>query len=373
MFHTDKYKKNILMKQKLLILTVLLGLNMLSAIAQQKNATISFDKIVHDFGDIKEADGRVSYQFEFTNTGNNSLIIQKVNASCGCTTPTWTKKPVLAGEKGFVNAVFDPAHRPGRFSKTIHVMTSASNPHITLTIKGNVIPKPLSIEEQYRSAMANVRFKTNHMSFGTVNKGESPVKSIELINTDDVPVELSFKNLPSHINAVFSPKTLEPDQKGEVKITYLSENKNDWDFVIDRIPVYINGKNQSDYRLIVSANIQEDFTALSTEDLEKAPVIEFESKTFTFEKLKQGEKTTHQYKFKNTGKSDLVIRKVRASCGCTAIMTEKKIIKPGEEGNIEVSFNSAGKLGNQNKTVTVISNDPKHPREILWIRGEVIN
>ena len=68
--------------------------------AQQKAASISFKETVHDFGDIKEADGNVIHKFEFTNTGSEPLIVQNVTPSCGCTTPTWTKEPVMPGEKG---------------------------------------------------------------------------------------------------------------------------------------------------------------------------------------------------------------------------------------------------------------------------------
>ena len=74
----------------------------------------------------------------------------------------------------------------------------------------------------------------------------------------------------------------------------------------------------------------------------------------------------------NSGKSDLEIRKVKASCGCTAVQPEKRIITPGESVNIKTVFNSAGKVGNQNKTVTIITNDPKKSKMILWVKGEVL-
>jgi len=165
---------------------------------------------------------------------------------------------------------------------------------------------------------------------------------------------------------------VKPGETGQVKITYHSDKKSDWDFVIDRLPVSMNDNTNRNYRLIVSANIQEDFSSLTPSERSNAPSIEFENKTFNFSKLAQGENVEHEYSFKNTGKSDLLIRKVRASCGCTAIITDKKVIPAGEEGSIKVNFNSKGKMGNQNKTVTVITNDPDHPREILWIRGEVV-
>jgi len=73
----------------------------------------------------------------------------------------------------------------------------------------------------------------------------------------------------------------------------------------------------------------------------------------------------------NSGKRDLVIRKVKASCGCTAVQPAKTVISPGESVDIKTVFNSAGKVGNQNKTVTIITNDPKKSTLILWVKGEV--
>jgi len=360
------------MKNRIIKFLILALFFPLSISGQQKNATISFDKNVHNFGEIKEADGTVSYKFEFTNTGNEPLIVQRVTASCGCTTPSWTKQPIMPGEKGYVNAAFNPAHRPGKFDKSITVLTNSSTPSVRLRITGNVIPKPLSIEEQYRYAMGNVRLKTNHLSFGTIYKGHPQTKVLEFINTGDEVVNLELRNIPQHLSISIPENNINPNETGLIEVTYMSEKKDDWDFVIDRLPIYMNGESNRNFRLIVSANIQEDFSELTPEERQNAPSIEFENKTFNFEKIKQGEKIDHEYKFTNTGKSELIIRKVRASCGCTAIMSDQKIIKPGEQASIKVSFNSSGKLGNQNKTVTVISNDPKHAREILWIRGEIV-
>ncbi|HYW95694.1 MAG TPA: DUF1573 domain-containing protein, partial [Bacteroidales bacterium] len=110
------------------------------AMAQQKVANISFDETVYDFGNIKEADGNVSHTFDFVNTGSEPLIVQNVAPSCGCTTPTWTKEPVMPGEKGKITAVFNPRNRPGHFDKYITVQSNASQASVRLRITGKVEP-----------------------------------------------------------------------------------------------------------------------------------------------------------------------------------------------------------------------------------------
>jgi hypothetical protein len=68
----------------------------------------------------------------------------------------------------------------------------------------------------------------------------------------------------------------------------------------------------------------------------------------------------------------LIIRNVKTSCGCTAVSPEKNIVPAGDSVPLKVEFNSAGKLGRQNKTITVITNDPKNPTTILRIASNIL-
>jgi len=108
-------------------------------------------------------------------------------------------------------------------------------------------------------------------------------------------------------------------------------------------------------------------TAVASPD---APVISFEHGMYNFGKIKQGEKVHYDFKFKNTGRSPLIITNATASCGCTVPETPKEPIKPGESGVIKVVFNSEGKTGMQDKVVTVTSNGNPSTSEVHLI-GEV--
>jgi hypothetical protein len=126
---------------KKLSLVVLFAVLMGSvAFAQQKPA-MTFERTEHNFGTIKEEMGAVMTWFEFTNTGKSPLIIQRVSASCGCTTPTYTREPVLPGKKGSISVRYSTVRRPGTFHKTITVYTNVPDTVYVLAIKGNVIPK----------------------------------------------------------------------------------------------------------------------------------------------------------------------------------------------------------------------------------------
>ncbi|KWW30626.1 MAG: hypothetical protein AUK63_844 [bacterium P3] len=99
---------------------------------------IQFESIIHDYGTLQKG-GDGNCEFTFTNTGNEPLILSNVRASCGCTTPSWTQKPVMPGQKGTI-AVRYNTNNPGGFTKSITVTSNAvNNPRIQLKIKGNVL------------------------------------------------------------------------------------------------------------------------------------------------------------------------------------------------------------------------------------------
>jgi len=103
-----------------------------------------------------------------------------------------------------------------------------------------------------------------------------------------------------------------------------------------------------------------------------APTMKFEKETHDFGKIKRGDKVTYDFKFTNTGKSPLIITDATATCGCTKPEWPKTPVKPGEAGTIHVTFDSAGKMGLQDKQITVTANTNPSQNRVHLI-GEVLN
>ena len=125
------------MKRILFLLIVIFATGMVSAQQREASITVVGDA-VHDFGDIKESDGSASHVFTVLNNGELPLVISRVIASCGCTTPEWTKEPIAPGKTGDVKVTYDTADRPGPFTKTISVYSNGKTGNYVLTIKGDV-------------------------------------------------------------------------------------------------------------------------------------------------------------------------------------------------------------------------------------------
>jgi len=96
----------------------------------------------HDFGEIVESDNPYEHKFEFTNTGKTALIIQTVTAGCGCTTPEWSKQPVLPGKTSVISVKYNSKGRIGPFTKEVFVKSNATAEPYTLHIKGVVKAPP---------------------------------------------------------------------------------------------------------------------------------------------------------------------------------------------------------------------------------------
>ena len=94
------------------------------------------------------------------------------------------------------------------------------------------------------------------------------------------------------------------------------------------------------------------------------PKISFTEKSFNFGDIKQGETVEHVFMFENVGNEPLIISDVKTTCGCTAPEWPREPITPGAKANIKVVFNSAGKMGVQNKVVTILSNAVNNPERV---------
>jgi hypothetical protein len=114
-----------------------------------------------------------------------------------------------------------------------------------------------------------------------------------------------------------------------------------------------------------------DQATATTANAANAPVMKFEFESHDFGKIKQGDKTSYQFKFTNTGKSPLIITNAVASCGCTTPDWPKTPLQPGESGKINVVFNSAGKSGLQDKLITITANT-NPAQNMVHLIGEVL-
>ena len=133
----------------------------------------------------------------------------------------------------------------------------------------------------------------------------------------------------------------------------------------------VSCNSSSDEKTITTDLVNSPLTANSNAEKVLTPNIEMLETSYNFGEIQQGESVTHDFILKNTGEADLIISAAKGSCGCTVPEWPKNPIAKGEEATIKVTFNSAGKSGKQNKTVTLVTNAIPNTRVII-INGNVI-
>ncbi len=106
-----------------------------------KGAVITFEKTIHDFETITQGE-QAEYNFKFTNTGDEELLISDATASCGCTVPEYSKHPIKPGTGGFIKVKFNSDYRLDAFEKSVTVTTNTNPLTTVLFIKGFIKPKP---------------------------------------------------------------------------------------------------------------------------------------------------------------------------------------------------------------------------------------
>lgn len=125
------------MKKLILLITMVLGITITSS-AQSANAEFKFVKESHDFGKIA-LNKAATVDFKFTNVGDQPLIISKVETTCGCTVPEYTKTPVKKGESGVIKVTYNPTGAALPFSKSITITSNAKTTIKVLYIKGETV------------------------------------------------------------------------------------------------------------------------------------------------------------------------------------------------------------------------------------------
>ena len=135
--------------------------------------------------------------------------------------------------------------------------------------------------------------------------------------------------------------------------------------------VVISCYSVSEDKVITTDLVSSPLTAKQSDEKVLMPKVQMDEAIFDFGEMQQGESVTHDFVLKNIGDANLIISTAKGSCGCTVPEWPKEPIAKGEQATIKVTFNSAGKSGKQNKTVTLVTNAIPNTK-VITITGNVI-
>ena len=354
---------------KRVIILIICSICALTAAAQEP---LVFTPDAWDFGTIREEEGPVSHTFTGENRTDRPLVILDVVTSCGCTVPAFSRKPILPGEKTQITVTFDPANRPGTFSKELGVYSSERRRIATLTVRGAVTPRPRSIEELYPfDAGGGVRFSTTMAAFAYIYKGQRMQSTIGAVNTSDRKVRLYLRpQEQSGLLSITYPHELGPGERAEINLAYLNpDDAPRYGTLRDVLQIEVDGTGNGS--LLVAHGIAVDNPSAMSET--QAPKCEISQNIIKFGNVKHvSAVVSRPFEIDNTGRGELIVRAVECDGRFEVSLRPGDRIPAGGKLTAEVTLDPKElPYGVFTAHLLLITNDPVRPMRRLRIAAVI--
>lgn len=332
----------------------------------------------HDFGTFAEELKDVSCVMRAVNTGDTAVVISDVVTTCGCTSRTYTRGRILPGDTATVTLTYHASGRAGAFSKTAFVYTNTPQHRTHLTITGNVIATPATINDQYPVAAGALRLDTRTIPFGPMRKGTSRIAYLRAYNSADDTVQIAFTNVPKHIQIDAYPTLVPPHGKSTITAFFNTFDTDCWELCADSLTLLASPTDTTSAtpsgmaRIDVMGVVDEDFSNLSAKQLEEAPVAVISSRLVDLGTLSQLPQANIQatVTVSNAGKkSPLLLRRAFTTHPAISFAHTDKPVKAGHNTDINININTALLPAGQplNAVATIVTSDPMHPKQYIRI------
>ena len=312
-------------------------------------------------------------RYVITNTGDKPLVLSEVEPDCECSKVQWTQTPIAPGEKGEVAVTFD-AQLLGRFQKSVAVMTNAEPYLVYLRLAGEVVAEIKDFTLTHPYQIGQIRMDQNSLEFPDVYRGEAPQLTLGVVNLSDRPYEPVLMHLPSYLESTCKPTVLQQGEKGVMTITLNSDRLADLGLTQSSVYVarFQGDKVSDENELPVSAILLPDFSSLSPEALERAPLIHLSAEELDMRLLlSKKQKAKQDIVVTNNGRSPLEISKLQVFHPAVGVALKKQLLQPGESTRLRVTVDRR----NINKSrrplrLLMITNDPQHPKKEINIQAK---
>lgn len=358
-------------------------------IAAQNNPTksrgpeITFDHTIHNFGKVAESIKFASHRYPFTNTGNETLFVQQVHTSCGCTTPDWTRDSIPPGGKGFIEARYETTNRIGDFKKSITVYSNAVNaPLVHLDIEGEVLKEEIDPNAAPIPDLGQISYSAPSITFNPLYDNQTDSQTIRI--TNQTPYTANFNpidpsSVPSFLKITSFPTTLEPNESGKFSVIIDGSKIKHYGFSTIELPFTTDNPAALYNAMYVNYNRKQYFPKFTAKQLLKQPKLTTNKAEINFGKQVAGDILTTEITLTNTGASDLVIHEIAGDCGCISLKYDAKkqanapnaktVIGPGQTQTVKIFFETVLKKGNANYSIWIVSNDPTQPERNIPLKA----
>ena len=293
----------------------------------------------------------VTATFELRNKGLRKLVIESVKPDCGCTAVEFPKE-VGVGDKFTIKLTYD-ARQLGHFQ-----------------MKGVVLAEMLDYTGDYPVAMGNLLLDKAELEYDNVNKGDTPVEEIHILNNGTTKMTPNVMHLPPYLSAIVKPETLAPGRSGTITVMLDSEKLRDYG--LTQTSVYmakqLGEKVSADTEIPVSAILLPDLKRYESTNKDLAPQLQMSATDIDFTNFGGKSKKTAEITLLNTGQSTLSISSLQMFTTGLKVTLGKQSIAPGQNTTLKVTgyADNLAKVRTRPR-ILMITNDPDHPKVVINI------
>lgn len=341
------------------LLSVILMLSVFYPASAQRSssASLRFDNTTWDFGEIREADGMVSHEFNYINMSDHEVVLEFVTPGCSCTTVTYDRHPLPPGEAATLIVHFDPASQPGQFHQTVQVVLKGGRERYNIIVEGVVAEREKDVDQQFPFPLVQgLQVGSLTARFGFTQQGTSLVKRVGIANTSDREMRLQYAlDRPDSDIAVRMPQTLASGQTGLVEIEF-SPARGRIGTLDNGVFIYPAGESRG------KSVALEGYAVQTVERKSGSATLRFQPTTLDFGKVRLNKKAKASVTLFNDGKESLKIIKIELPAEISVKLAPGTEIPGGKSLKLEAVLNLKDKYFRQEEMrVRLFTNDPMRP------------
>ena len=309
--------------------------------------------------------------YKFTNKEREALVVEEVDAGCGCVDVKWTKDVLKKGEKGEIFVTYD-AQLLGHFDRAVNVYTNAGETPVRIRLKGVVLH---SMNEEAKNLfphqIGDIMLSSNNVEFPDVHKGDSAIVSFEILNNSDEVYTPRLMHLPSYITAECFPAMLGRGRRGVISLK-LNTNKMS-NIGINQSNIYLarySGDKVGDGNEINVTSVLLPEVVDSSDNILK-PKLHVSSNVIDMGKLGRKSKLKGEVILKNEGTGVLNIEYISVYNQALTVSLPARLLSPGESMKLKVTLQAKYlRQYSAQPRVLIITNDPDCQKETITVKFE---
>ena len=332
------------------------------------NEPLSWDKTVHNFGDVSVADGPLSCSFTLTNNSAEPISIFEVVSSCGCTDVKWTRGSIQPGSTGVISATYKNEDGPMPFDKTLTAYISGVKKPVILRLRGVVHEKKKTNEELYGAEkLGNLGMKSRALNAGTVRQGLSTSETATVANLGKKKMNVTFTEVSDNLTVSVDPNPIPAGGTATLRCTVDAAPGVFGRHEYTAYPV-IDGKKAS-APIVVTVWTQENFAGWSETQRKSAALPYFDQSTVNFGKVQAGKKLEVTFSCHNRGKAAFHVYQTDAENDALRVIAGPDI-PAGKRGEFRFTLDTSNlEKGETVIMISLTTNSPLRPLINLFVAG----